>query len=107
MELNRRPTSHEERLLELLIKKSSITFPINWKEELLVRPMDDGGMGSLYLFPKGIIKEDRIFGDQVSEFRFTDQDGIEVIASLNIDKNGSLYELDIWKMDFSSLVRFT
>lgn len=105
MQLNRKPTPQEERLLELLVKMSSITFPVNWKEGLLVRPMDDGEMGSLYLFPKGEIKEDRILGEQVSELQFTDQDGIEVIASLNIDSNGDLYELDIWKTDFSKLIR--
>ena len=68
--------------------------------------MDDGEMGSLYLFPKGEITEGRVFGEQVSDFQFTDLDGIEVIASLNIDENGELFELDIWKTDFSKLIKF-
>lgn len=106
MELNRKPTLQEEKLLELLIRKSSYTFPENWKENLLVRAMDDGEMGSLYLFPKGEIKKDRIFGEQISEFQFTDQDGVEIIASLNIDDNGNLFELDIWKTDFGKLIKF-
>src|SRR5690242_18653640 len=105
MELNRNPTSQEEALLELLIKKSSIIFPANWKEGLLVRSMEDGGMGSLSLFPKGEIIEGRVLGERVSEFQFTDQDGIEVIASLNIDNNGNLFELDIWKTNFRKLIR--
>lgn len=106
MELNRKPTLQEEKLLDFLIKKSSVVLPENWKEGLLVRPMNDGEMGSLYLFPKGEIKENRILGEQVSEFQFTDQDGIEVMASLNIDDNGNLLELDIWKTDFNKLIKF-
>ncbi|WP_420885213.1 DUF6984 family protein, partial [Candidatus Symbiothrix dinenymphae] len=34
-----------------------------------------------------------------------DEDGVDVIASLNIDDTGDLYELDIWKTDFSPLIK--
>jgi len=105
MESNRKPTIQEEKLLELLVKKSSLILPDNWKDNLLVRSMDDGEMGSLYLFPKGIMIEDRVMGEQVSDFQFTDSDGIEVIASLNLDENGDLFELDLWKTDFSKLIK--
>jgi len=105
MELSRKPTIQEERLLELLVKKSSVTIPDNWKDGLLVCPMDDGEMGSLYLFPQGNVIEGRVLGEQVSDFQFTDLDGIEVIASLNLDNAGNLFELDIWKTDFGKLLK--
>jgi hypothetical protein len=105
MELNRKPNPKEDRLLEILVKKALITFPDNWKENLLVRLMDDGEMGSLYLFPNGKILNNRVLGEQVSEFQFFDEDGIDVIASLNIDDKGNLFELDIWKTDFSKLIK--
>ena len=69
------------------------------------RPMDDGEMGSLYLFPQGKINESRKLGRQISEFQFTDIDGVEVIASLNVDVDGVLFELDIWKTNFEKLVK--
>ena len=103
--LNRKPTIEEERLLELLVKKSSTTIPENWKDGLLVHPMDDEGMGSLYLFPQGNLVEGRMFGKQVSDFQFADLDEVEVIASLNLDNNGNLFELDIWKTDFGRLLK--
>lgn len=106
MELSRKPTIQEERLLELLVKKSSIAIPENWKDGLLVCPMDDGEMGSLYLFPQGKVIEGRVLGEQISDFQFTDLDGVEVIASLNVDNNGNLFELDIWKTDFGKLLKF-
>ena len=100
----RRLTLDEEGLLVLLVNKALLTLPENWKEGILVRSMDDGGMGSLYLFPNGELNTDRIFGDEVSDFQFTDEDGVEVIASLNVDDKGNLFELDVWKTDFSKLI---
>jgi hypothetical protein len=105
MESNRTLTYLEERLLEVLIKKSSVSVPLNWKVGLLAHPMNDGGMGSLYLLPKGKITENRILGEQISDFQFTDVDGIAVIASLYLDSDGDLFELDIWKTDFGKLIK--
>ncbi len=105
MELSRKPTIQEERLIETLVKKSSVTITDNWKDGLLVRPMDDGEMGSLYLFPQGKVIEGRVLGEQVSDFQFKDLDEIEVIASLNLDNAGNLFELDIWKTDFGKLLK--
>jgi hypothetical protein len=106
MELIRKPTIPEKRLIALLVEKSSISQPSELEKDLLVQPMDDGGMGSLILYPNGIIIKNRIMGEQVSDYKFKDQDGVDVIASLNLDQNGSLFELDIWKTDFSKLLKF-
>ena len=104
MEQNRKPTIQEELLLEILVKKSLIPFHENWKDGLLVHPMLDGQMGSLYLFPKGKNYTNRLFNRQISDYSFEDNDGILVIASLIIDQNNELFELDIWKTDFSKLL---
>ncbi|MCC6373092.1 MAG: hypothetical protein IT236_18960 [Bacteroidia bacterium] len=106
MKLDRKPTIQEEKLLELLVNRSSINITKNWKDGLMVRPMEDGNMGSLLLIPQGIFSEDRMFGEEVSDFQFTDSDGVEVIASLNLDKHGNLFELDIWKTDFGQLLSY-
>jgi len=103
MEPRRKPTRNELKLIELLINNAKIVPPKNWKQSLTVLPMDDGGMGSLYLFVDEENKENRKFGAQVSEYQFLDKDGIDVIASLNVDEEGYLFELDIWKADFSEL----
>ena len=107
MKSTRKLFLEEEKLLEFLIQKSSIKFSSDWKKKLLVQSMNDGGMGSLLLLPDGIhsIRENRCFKKTISEHQFTDQDGIEVIISLNIDNHDRLFELDIWKTDFSQLIR--
>ena len=81
------------------------TPPPNWDEKLKVRDMNDGGMGSLRLYVNGIIGENCIFGQQISEYEFSDADGTLIIASLYLDKNGALFELDVWKTDFGKLLR--
>ena len=105
MKFYRIPTKQEEQLIELLVHKSSLEMSEDWKNGLLVCPMVDGDMGSLYLFPQGKINESRKLGRQISEFQFTDIDGVEVIASLNVDVDGVLFELDIWKTNFEKFVK--
>jgi len=102
--LNRKLSQQELRLLEVLVTKASIDLPENWQATITVSPMNDNGMGSLYLFPDGKTSDTRLFGKQVSECSFVDEDGVQVIASLNMDSNGNLFELDIWKTDFSSVI---
>lgn len=101
MGILREPTIEEVQLLDKLIENASIDLPLNWKSTLKVKPMNDGDMGSLLLFPNRANNCNRIFGEQISEYQYKDIDGVDIIASLNIDSNGSLFELDIWKTDFS------
>jgi hypothetical protein len=68
----------------------------------LVEEMNDGGMGSL-LF---VGAKDRCFGKRLGSAEFNDVDGTLVSVALNVDQHGELFELDIWKVDFSPLQRF-
>lgn len=45
-------------------------------------------------------------GRQAAEFQFKDFDGVDVICSLNVDFDNVPIELDIWKVDFTRLLRF-
>jgi hypothetical protein len=101
----RAPSSAERSLLLLLVQKAGrLDLPDGWLGRLRVRAMGDGGMGSLRLIADadGVA---RLFGRRVAEHQFRDDDGVEVLASLNVDQQGQLYELDIWKTDFSRLIR--
>jgi len=104
----RRPTDQEILVLDFLVNISTnLEIPQDWISTLTVRDMDDGGMGSLYLLADSTCDNpDRTFGSQASACRFTDDDGVEVIVSLYLDQFGKLYELDIWKTDFSKLQSF-
>lgn len=70
----------------------------------LVKDMPDGGMGSLRF--KAADGRDHRFGKEIGEVVFTDQDGIMASATVNLDNNDQLFELDIWKTDSSPLKRY-
>jgi hypothetical protein len=68
---------------------------------LRVKPMKDGGMGSLAISP---VDCNRKFGAVGSECHFIDLDGVPVSVSLNLDQHGAPFEIDVWKIDFSPLI---
>jgi len=70
----------------------------------LVKAMNDGGMGSLKFYPKD--DNVRTFGRQIAEINLSDVDGVPLSITINIDNNGDIFELDIWKVDFSPLKQF-
>jgi len=67
-----------------------------------VTDMQDGGMGSLQFG----MREHRSVEKVVAEARYLDSDGVLVSIVINTDKEGKLFELDFWKVDFSSLRRY-
>ena len=68
--------------------------------------MSDGGMGSLYIMSENKKREERRMNKSIIEKQFKDIDGVPILISLNIDKNGDLFELDIWRVDFKPLKSF-
>ena len=72
-------------------------------DHLLVEPLADGGMGS---FRIGEFVADRKLGHAVAEVHFRDADGVFVTAVLNVDTQDQLFEVDVWKVDFSPLQRW-
>lgn len=92
----------ERRLVQVLIEKAAdVKLPAGWLDNVKVSTMNDGGMGSLRFLSSSANK----MGKQAAEVCFLDLDGVEVIASLNLDDMGLPFELNMWKVDFSPLVQ--
>lgn len=100
----RKLNAKEEKLIDFLLKKCTLYADFEWKNKIMAIPMEDGGMGSLKLEYKSLDNAKRLFGCVGCEYSYKDLDGIDVIVSLNLDQNNYLYELDIWKTDFSKLL---
>lgn len=99
-QLMRRLFEREIPLMRWLISKARQHEPLHG---LMVEPMEDGRMGSLRI---GLAGDSRRFGRSLAEAEFKDRDGTLVIATLNADSDGQLFELDVWRVDFSPLQRW-
>ncbi|MGR3279329.1 DUF6984 family protein [Acaryochloris marina NIES-2412] len=97
----RPPTESELPILEYLFAMAGLNQD---PQDLRIEPMSDGKMGSL-LF-ENLNGVDRRLGETAAECCFEDADGALVTVTLNLDQHGALFELDIWKVDFSKLQRW-
>ena len=87
-------------LLSFLLEKAKIDVDFS---SIKLEAMNDGEMGSHKFQTNNL---DSQFGCEVASCSFTDTDGIVVSATLNLDQHGALYELDLFKGDFSKLKRW-
>jgi endo-1,4-beta-mannosidase len=101
---NTRELRQEERaLIEALLEHSGIlTSYVKSLDDARVFDMQDGGMGSIGFEPYS----SRRYGRTIAEAQYTDIDGVLVSITINADKDGNLYELDSWKVDFNPLKRY-
>ncbi|MFP1131927.1 DUF6984 family protein [Asticcacaulis sp. W401b] len=101
----RRPTAEEKSMLAELYTLAGCPHS-DALDDIWVEPMSDGGMGGLRLSLRLPQVPDRKFTNQISALSFSDADGTAVSAVLNVDQFGELFELDMWKVDFSPLQRW-
>lgn len=94
----------EIEFLESMLKPNPTYANIlNKIASMQVEDANDGGMGGL-IFHSG--NNNRRLGKDIAKIDFNDKDGTKVFATLSLDNYGDLYELDIWKTDFSRLINF-
>src|SRR5689334_15420288 len=98
---NPRLLRQEERQLIHRMLTGIPGFNIPQLQTCHVEDMSDGGMGSVR-FVYGDTSE-RKLGKAIAELKVKDVDGVDVLITINIDDRGELYELDIWKVDFTPL----
>ena len=96
---------HEKELLDILREN---IFP-EYQDMRLSFPdyvlsLDDGKMGSIRFVYECEPKNCNIIA--ISEYQFDDTDNIPVLATLYAYGDGNLYELAVWKSDFSRLLSY-
>ena len=103
--LKRKLKAEEIALITWMIKDTNEgTAIINKLDELTVEEMDDGGMGSLKVVVDS--KDNRLYSRDLAKADLFDIDGVPVFISVDLDKNGDFYQLDVFKGDFSPLKKF-
>jgi hypothetical protein len=103
----RRPSEDETRLLTAIFDlDGNSQFDDAYVKALRVKEMNDGGMGSLTLLQPDVdANAERKFGSALRGVDFKDSDGMHISASINLDSNGVPFELDLFKGDFSPLIK--
>lgn len=99
----RRIRNDEAALLRAMLRDRSA----EWTAQIpgaMVKQMTDGAQASFQFASK--LPGFRRFGKQVAEAAYTDDDGTHVSITINVDENGDLFELDVWKVDDTPLIRF-
>jgi hypothetical protein len=91
-------------ITEMLENKSVAAQIIDRLPGRFVDEMDDGGMGSLRFVSDS--EKSRKFGKEVASISLFDVDGIPLSFSINLDEDGDIFELDVFKADFSRLKTF-
>lgn len=91
-------------LTHLIVEKPQAAHLLSSLSHALVEEMNDGGMGGLRFCASDA--RSRRLGEQLVEREFVDSDGIPIMVAINLDEHGDLYELDMWKVDFSPLKQF-
>jgi hypothetical protein len=96
--------SEESELLQALLNMVPDTERPAVPDCMVAIDLSDGGMGSVRLTDGS----DRVrrLGRELVKAKYTDEDGVRVSISVNLDEEGDLFEIDIWKVDFSPLLRF-
>jgi hypothetical protein len=93
-----------ELICFLLLDKPDAKQIINGLRDMMVEEMDDGGMGSFRFVNKNMPLGK--FGRQISEITLLDEDRVPVSFAIFLDKDGDLFEMNVFKADYSRLVKF-
>ena len=96
----------ELRVLRKMLSQTSIETEFEEQvASMKVQTMADGGMGSIRFY-NGRDRSPLDYGGQIAEAAFQDADGVPVSITLSVDTIGDLFEMDVFKADFSPLIRY-
>lgn len=97
-------TPEELAIIRRLLQLAGVSDAVcDHAEGALVLPMADGGMGSVqFASNKDRPRRTR----QVAHGVAADRDGVLLDMTVNLDQDGQLFELDIWRVDFAPIQRY-
>jgi hypothetical protein len=95
-------STNELELLKFMLSDKKHNHLLNGIGSLRVNELVDGNMGSIRFV--SLLNESQAFCLEKAEFR--DAEGSNINVAINADQTGALYEIDIWKYDFTPVVEF-
>lgn len=95
-------SANELELLEFMLSDKEHAHLLNGIGSLWVTELTDGNMGSIRFASP--LNERQASYLEKAEFR--DVEGSNINVAINTDQTGELYEIDIWKYDFTPVIEF-
>ena len=95
-------SANELELLKFMLSDKEHEHLLNGVSSLWVTELTDGNMGSIRFV--SLLNERQASCLEKAEFR--DVEGSNINVAINVDQTGKLYEIDIWKYDFTPVIEF-
>jgi hypothetical protein len=95
-------SANELELLKFMLSGKEHEHLLNGVKSLRVTELTDSNMGSIRFV--SLLNERRASCLDRAEFR--DVEGSNINVAINADQTGELYEIDIWKYDFTPVIKF-
>ena len=95
-------SANELELLKFMLSDKKHDHLLNGIGSLRVNELVDGHMGSIRFI--SLLNERQASCLETAEFR--DVEGSNINVTINADQTGALYEIDIWKYDFTPVIEF-
>ncbi len=92
-------TDFEKNLLRGCLREAGKSERDFSMDTLEVQEMTDSGTGALYFVIAGKFWGERGFGDDIGNYDTVDETGVKLNVSLILDKEGKLFELDIFRYE--------
>jgi hypothetical protein len=92
-------------LLRVENAKGKSLHALGLSSTALVEQMSDGGMGSIRFVDQANASSSRTLGEVFAQGEYNDEDGVPVSFTVNLDDDGGIFELDLWRVDFEPLKR--
>ena len=97
-------TEEKELLLSVIQHLANSLDLLSEIDEVLVEDLSDGGMGSVRVIRDNSYLKRKAM--PYAQAMYIDEDSVLISVQINSDSFGRLYEIDIWKTDFSSVKRY-
>ena len=95
-------STNELELLEFMLSDKKHEHLLNGAISLWITELPDGNMGSIRFV--SLLNERKASCLEQAEFR--DVEGSNINVAINADQSGALFEIDIWKYDFTPVIEF-
>lgn len=101
----RKINKNELKIVAKIASEAGFKIPSNLSD-IEVLELNDEGMGSIAFIRDDKPYEERRFGGEIGKLDYKDSDEVDIHMHLYKDKEGFLFELDVWKVNYEPRISY-